>query len=148
MHKFQRNLLIAIDVSHSTLRSARQEAVLTLNQMEAKAREILRYALAAHYVDGAEGGQEIDAWLKKHGGWLPDPQELYGDGTPLTQPQDEGFDVSSPFPEDVVLKDATRVILLLRATWPVPEDDDAASTYANLHTDIANWLRLYAPQVR
>ena len=117
--------------------------------METNARKILRYALAAHYVDDlAEAGEEIDAWLRKHGGWLPDPQEIYGDGTPLTQPQDEGFDVMSFYPEDVVLKDATRVILLLRATWPVPEDHDDASIYACLHTDIAEWLSMYAPQVR
>ena len=134
--------------THHRPRSARKEAVLTLNEMEAKAREIIRYALAAHYVDGDANGQEFDEWLKKHGGWLPDPQELYDDGTPLTQPQDEGFDVRSPYPEDVVLKDATRVILMLSATWPVPENHDDASIYACLHTDIKEWLDLYAPQVR
>ena len=116
--------------------------------MEAKAREILRYALAAHYMEGDPNGHEFDAFLKKHGGWLPDPQELYDDGTPLTQPQDEGVDVRSTFPEDVVLTDATRVILLLRATWPVPEDHDERSIYACLHGDIRDWLALYAPQVR
>ena len=29
-------------------------------------------------------------WLE-FGGWMPDPQEVYGDATPLTQPLDQGL---------------------------------------------------------
>ena len=63
--------------------------------METVAREIFRDVLAAHYIDGHPFGEEADVWLKTHGGWLPDPQEMYGDGTPLTQPRDEGDRVMS-----------------------------------------------------
>ena len=77
----------------------------TLPKMESKARDIFREALVIHYVDTLAAGDEVDAWLRKHGGWLPDPQELYGDGTPLTQPADEGLDVFSNSPE-IALREA------------------------------------------
>ena len=68
--------------------------------METRARAIFRDALALHYIDGiSKTGEEVDMWLKTHGGWFPDPQEVYGDGTPLTQPKDEGWDVMSKEPE-------------------------------------------------
>jgi len=73
--------------------------------MESKARDIFREALAIHYLDGLAAGDEVDAWLRTHGGWFPDPQELYGDGTPLTQPADEGIDVVSNSPE-IALREA------------------------------------------
>jgi len=72
--------------------------------METVAREIFRDVLAAHYIDGHPFGEEADLWLKTHGGWLPDPQEMYDDGTPLTQPRDEGDRVSE-YPEKA-LKEA------------------------------------------
>ena len=81
--------------------------------MEKQAREIFRDALALHYIEGiCQAGTEVDAWLKTHGGWLPNPQEVYGDGTPLTQPEDEGWDVMSKEPEKA-MKDATDVMILL-----------------------------------
>ena len=68
--------------------------------MEERARAIFRDALALHYIDDiSKTGEEVNVWLKTHGGWLPDPQEVYGDGTPLTQPKDEGWDVMSKEPE-------------------------------------------------
>ena len=73
--------------------------------METAAREIFRDVLAAHYIDGHPFGEEADLWLKIHGGWLPDPQEMYDDGTPLTQPRDEGDRVMSKYPEKA-LKEA------------------------------------------
>ena len=64
--------------------------------MEKRARATFRDVLALHYIDGiSKTGEEVDMWLKTHGGWFPDPQEVYGDGTPLTQPKDEGWDVMS-----------------------------------------------------
>ena len=82
--------------------------------METKARSVFREALAAYYTEGGdEGISEVEAWLKSHKGWLPDPQEIYGDGTPLTQPKDEGVDVSSAYPL-LVITEARRVIILLR----------------------------------
>ena len=81
--------------------------------MEKRAREIFRDALALHYIDGiCAAGEEVESWLKTHGGWLPDPQEVYGDGTPLTQPEDEGWDVMSKEPEKA-MKEAKGVMSLL-----------------------------------
>jgi hypothetical protein len=81
--------------------------------MEKRAREIFRDALALHYIDGiCAAGEEVESWLKTHGGWLPDPQEVYGDGTPLTQPEDEGWDVTSKEPEKA-MKEAKGVMSLL-----------------------------------
>ena len=81
--------------------------------MEKRAREIFRDALALHYIDGiCAAGEEVELWLKTHGGWLPDPQEVYGDGTPLTQPVDEGWDVMSKEPEKAI-KEAKGVMSLL-----------------------------------
>ena len=83
--------------------------------METKARSIFRLALAHHYIDGIEYdvAEEVEAWLKSHKGWLPDPQELYGDGTPLTQPKDEGDAVSSAYPI-LAIAEAKRAMILLR----------------------------------
>ena len=82
--------------------------------METQARSVFREALAAYYTEGGdEGISEVEAWLKSHNGWLPDPQEIYGDGTPLTQPKDEGVDVSSAYPL-LALAEAKRVMILLR----------------------------------
>ena len=81
--------------------------------MEKKAREIFRDALALHYINGiSKTGEAVNVWLTTHGGWFPDPQEVYGDGTPLTQPKDEGWDVMSKEPEKA-MKEAKGVMSLL-----------------------------------
>ena len=81
--------------------------------MEAKARSVFREALAAYYIEGGDAGiSEVEAWLKSHKGWMPDPQEIYGDGTPLTQPKDERVDVSSAYPH-LAITEAKRVMLRL-----------------------------------
>ena len=49
------------------------------------------------YVDGHPCGKDADDWLRKHGGWFPDNQKEYGDGTSV--PNDEGLDVRSPHPD-------------------------------------------------
>ena len=78
--------------------------------MEKRARATFRDVLALHYIDGiSKTGEEVDMWLKTHGGWFPDPQEVYGDGTPLTQPKDEGWDVMSKEPEKA-MKEAKGVM--------------------------------------
>ena len=82
--------------------------------MEKRARAIFRDALALHYIDGiSKTGEEVNVWLTTHGGWFPDPQEVYGDGTPLTQPKDEGWDVMSKEPEKA-MKGAERVMGALK----------------------------------
>ena len=78
--------------------------------MEKRARATFRDVLALHYIDGiSKTGEEVNVWLKTHGGWFPDPQEVYGDGTPLTQPKDEGWDVMSNEPEKA-MKEAKGVM--------------------------------------
>ena len=82
--------------------------------MEKRPRAIFRDALALHYIDGiSKTGEEVNVWLKTHGGWFPDPQEVYGDGTPLTQPKDEGWDVMSKELEKA-MKGAERVMGALK----------------------------------
>ena len=86
--------------------------------METRARIIFRNALAAHYIDGITVGDSVDLWLKTHGGWFPDPQEIYGDGTPLTQPIDEGDEVMSTERLQAML-DAKALMIRLCATLDV-----------------------------
>ena len=77
--------------------------------VEKRARVIFRRALLKHYIDELSCGNEVDVWLKTHGGWFPDSQMTYGDGTPLSQPMDEGEDVMSKKP-DTAVQDA-RVVM-------------------------------------
>ena len=44
----------------------------------------MRELLAWHYMEGIDHGDRLAAWLLEFGGWMPDPQLLYGDGTPMT----------------------------------------------------------------
>lgn len=80
--------------------------------MERRARILFRNALCEYYMEGAQGGREAEEWLKAHGGWFPDPQVLYGDGTPLTQPSDEGELVRSSTPI-LAMEEARSVMALL-----------------------------------
>ena len=110
--------------------------------MESKARRIFRGALALHYIDGLdEAGSQVESWLKKHGGWLPDPQELYGDGTPLDQPVDEGDDATSKYPV-CALDDAKALMPILLKTLnkeiEIDPDDSVCAPIARLASD---WLK-------
>ena len=78
---------------------------------------IFRDALVHHYLNGLEVGEEVGRWLKKHGGWLPDPQAVYGDGTPPTRPVDEGEDVTSLYPVSA-MKEAEQLMHKLDHTTP------------------------------
>jgi hypothetical protein len=109
--------------------------------METKARRVFREALVLTYINGLEVGIEVDDWLQKHGGWFPDPGELYGDGTPLEQPKDEGEDVTSKDPV-CAMKEATVLMseLLINLSWEMannPEDDD----YKRLHELASSWVK-------
>ena len=57
-------------------------------------RILFRQILAQHYVDSHPIGTEVEAWLMRWGGWFPDPQVLYGDGS--SRLQDEGVDCPCP----------------------------------------------------
>ena len=103
-------------------------------KMEAKARDIFRHALAMHYIDDIEAGDKVEEWLRKHKGWLPDPQVLYGDGTP-PQPRDEGTNVSSPFPAEAVKEAFTIMNILRTSLYPV--------YYEETLKDVVQWLEEY-----
>ena len=109
--------------------------------METKARYIFRSALAAHYIDGGiEAGEVVEAWLKSHKGYFPDPQELYGDGTPLTQPVDEGDAAASPYPM-LALKEAKNVMTLLRnGLQDKCFKEDLSEEEGRLLADARKWL--------
>ena len=65
--------------------------------MEKKAREIFRDALMLHYIDDiCAAGEEVESWLKTHGGWFPDQQQDYGYGSQM--PEADGPDVMSKEP--------------------------------------------------
>ena len=61
--------------------------------MEKRAREIFRSALFHHYIDEIPCGDEVELWLKTHGGWFPDQQQDYGYG--CLMPESDGPDVMS-----------------------------------------------------
>jgi hypothetical protein len=79
--------------------------------METKARDVFRQALALHYIEGIAAGKDVDAWLRSHGGWLPDPQEDYGE----PPAPDEGWDATSPNPA-LAMEEATKVMVRLKGT--------------------------------
>ena len=106
-------------------------------EMEKRARVIFRDTLLKHYIDELPCGDEVELWLKTHGGWFPDNQVSYGDGTPLTQPKDEGTDVVSPKPE-MALREASTLMELI---WPVLDEYDV-----DLMSSMCNWLTSMWPQ--
>ena len=66
--------------------------------MEKRAREIFRDALMLHYIDDiCAAGEEVEMWLKTHGGWFPDQQQDYGYGSLM--PEADGPDVMSEEPK-------------------------------------------------
>ena len=65
--------------------------------VEKQAREIFRDALMLHYIDDiCAAGEEVEMWLKTHGGWFPDQQQDYGYGSQM--PEADGPDVMSKEP--------------------------------------------------
>ena len=79
--------------------------------MESRARAIFRDALVTHYMDGiCAAGEEVELWLKAHGGWIPDPEEYYGHG--CLMPLVDDPDVMSKEPEKAT-KEAKGVMSLL-----------------------------------
>ena len=56
-----------------------------LHEVRSRMRELVTW----HYMEGIEFKDMVAAWLLEFGGWLPDPQEVYGDATPL--PLDQGL---------------------------------------------------------
>ena len=66
-------------------------------------RRRMRDLLAAHYVgEECVEGPQIEAWLLEWGGWFPDSSQLFGDGTPWTQPVDQGGDAPCSKPDRAI----------------------------------------------
>ena len=79
--------------------------------MEKRARAIFRDALMLHYIDDiCIAGEEVELWLKTHGGWFPDQQQDYGYGSLM--PEADGPDVMSKEPEKA-MKEAKGVMSLV-----------------------------------
>jgi hypothetical protein len=74
-----------------------------------ESRVLLRRILAHEYMDGHPLGEEAENWLLRYGGWFPDPQLLYGDGT--SAPPDAGVDC--PCSEIEAANAEAELILLL-----------------------------------
>ena len=73
-------------------------------------RILLRQILAQHYVDTPHSlGTEVEAWLLRWGGWFPDPQKLYGDGS--SRLQDNGVDC--PCPDVIAALEESELLLSL-----------------------------------
>ena len=106
-------------------------------EMEKRARMIFRDALLKHYIDELPCGDKVEMWLITHGGWFPDNLVIYDDGTPLTQPKDEGTDVVSPEPEKALREAST----LMELIWPVLDEYDV-----DLMSAMCNWLTSTWPQ--
>ena len=83
---------------------------MTIAVMEKRAREIFRSTLFHHHVDEIPCGDEVELWLKTHGGWFPDQQQDYGYG--CLMPESDGPDVMSKNSEKA-LKEAKGVMSLL-----------------------------------
>ena len=93
------------------MRQMRARGAGALKQMELlrESRVVLRRILAHHFMDGHPLGEEAEKWLLRYGGWFPDPQLLYGDGT--SAPPDTGVD--GPCSEiEAGLAEAELIILL------------------------------------
>jgi hypothetical protein len=72
-------------------------------------RGVLRRILAHHYMEGHPLGEEVENWLLRFGGWFPDPQVLYGDGT--STPHDTGVD--GPCPDLIAALEEANLIIVL-----------------------------------
>jgi hypothetical protein len=85
---------------------------MTALAAEIRARNIFREALYLHYIDGISCGNEIDQWLRRHGGWFRDNQQIYdGDA-----PQDDDESVRSSFHPEIAVVEAESVMMTLYTT--------------------------------
>jgi hypothetical protein len=107
-----------------------------MEEMEGRARGILRDALFLHYMEdiGKVGGQ-VEAWLRAHGGWFRDSQQLY-------EPYVEDDDVKtvSEDPENA-LKEAYEAMVMLRLTFTTQDFEGSCSEedVRKLRDDAVTW---------
>ena len=107
--------------------------------MEKRARAIFREALLVQYIDGIPVGDEVETWLKKHGGWFPDEQEDYGYGCMM--PEAVGAEIMSTEPEKAI-EDAKRVMSCLDEA--IEDEDVELKTSAQ--KGLADFSRDWAAQ--
>jgi len=98
--------------------------------METQARSIFRNALFQHYIDGIAAGDDVEQWLKTHGGWFPDEQADYGYG--IVMPRADGPDVMSKDPA-LAMKEAKTLMDRLSKTLGEEEN-------ANVLQEVCEWL--------
>jgi hypothetical protein len=79
---------------------------------EIRAREIFREALYLHYIDGLTCGEAVAKWLRTHGGWFRDNQEVYDPDDETSEDHDEN--VRSPHPS-IAVEEAQLVMATLFA---------------------------------
>ncbi len=105
--------------------------------METRAREIFRDALFQHYIDGIVAGDDVEQWLKTHGGWFPDEQADYGYG--IVMPLADGPDVMS---KDPVLAMEQAKPLMDRLSKTLGEEENA-----NVLDEVCEWLENWTAPV-
>ena len=98
--------------------------------METQARSIFRNALFQHYIDGIAAGDDVEQWLKTHGGWFPDEQADYGYG--IVMPLADGPDVMSKDPA-LAMKEAKTLMDRLSKTLGKEENADVLQ-------EVCEWL--------
>jgi len=98
--------------------------------METQARLIFRNALFQHYIDGIAAGDDVEQWLKTHGGWFPDEQADYGYG--IVMPLADGPDVMSKDPA-LAMKEAKTLMDRLSKSLGKEEN-------ANVLQEVCEWL--------
>ena len=98
--------------------------------METQARSIFRNALFQHYIDGIAAGDDVEQWLKTHGGWFPDEQADYGYG--IVMPLADGPDVMSKDPA-LAMKEAKTLMDRLSKSLGKEEN-------ANVLQEVCEWL--------
>ena len=103
--------------------------------METQARLIFRNALFQHYIDGIAAGDDVEQWLKTHGGWFPDEQADYGYG--IVMPRADGPDVMSKDPA-LAMKEAKT--LMDRPSKTLGEEENA-----DVLQEVREWLEHSEP---
>ena len=105
--------------------------------MEKRAREIFREALLTHYIIElpCPCGDQVELWLKTHGGWFPNEQDDYGYGSLMPLMDDP--DVTSKEPKQA-LQDANDIMKLI---WPTLNEGDA-----ELVDQMRNWIMQFTAE--
>ena len=113
--------------------------------MEKRARAIFRDAMALHYFDGiSKTGEEVDGWLKTHGGWFGNLREIFRDGScQQIVPTDNGENIISKEPEKA-MEEAERVMGSLKEFL----GDGVAENMGrvDLKACVKQWLADLAPE--